>query len=228
MIDVPLFVVIGGPEIHAAYVRRLRKAEAAGRLRFGEIVVVDRDPACAASRETGEKVRLDVATWADWLARHLSRLDPAAHVVPYHWAPHVLLDWLRHDLATRGVRLERTDPGARPARFPVDRRTGDGDRALSYATWICPPSCIEPALCPHTRGEKTWSLASELAAADAFVFPCLHLVWGVGTIPVSTIFAVRDRLERAAAAGAREAEIATASHCHGLAAATRIRIGPAA
>jgi hypothetical protein len=88
---------------------------------------------------------------------------------------------------------------------------------------VCPPSCIEPALCPHTRAEKSWSLAAELEAGGAFVFPCLHLVWGVGTIPVSTILDVRDRIERAARGGARGVEIATASHCHGLSAATSLR-----
>ena len=101
--------------------------------------------------------------------------------------------------------------------------TAAGDVALSYAEWLCPPACIEPALCPHTRGPKHWSLAGELARVPrSFVFPCLHLAYGVGTIPVSSIFAVRDRvvegLRRGEAGPAHPMWISSASHCHGLAA----------
>ena len=94
---------------------------------------------------------------------------------------------------------------------------------MSYAEWLCPPACIEPALCPHTRGPKSWSLAGELARSPrSFVFPCLHLAYGVGTIPVSAIFGVRDHLVDAVRRGEVGPDapvwISSASHCHGLAA----------
>ena len=94
---------------------------------------------------------------------------------------------------------------------------------MSYAEWLCPPACIEPTFCPHTRGPRWWSLASELAAAPrSFVFPCMHLAFGVGTIPIASIFEVRDRLLAALDAGEigpwSPAWIGSASHCHGLAA----------
>ena len=94
---------------------------------------------------------------------------------------------------------------------------------MSYAEWLCPPACIEPALCPHTRGLKHWSLAGELERAPgSFVFPCLHLAYGVGTIPMSAIFGVRDRLVEAMGRGdvapGTPVWIGSASHCHGLAA----------
>jgi len=217
-------VVIGGPEIHAGYVRRIFKAEAAGKFSFDRIVVVDRDPFCPAARLAGDRVRLEVASWNHWLGENLSRCHEADQLVPYHWAPHVLLDWLANDLAARGVSLTRTaDLGEPPALPPVSRETKAGDLALSYAEWLCPPACIEPALCPHTRGAKSWSLATELAEAPrSFVFPCLHLAYGVGTIPVSTIFEVRDRLGEAFRRGDLDEGtpvwVGSASHCHGLAA----------
>lgn len=220
--------MIGGPEIHAGYVRRLFRAEAAGRLTFGKIVVVDRDPSCAAAGLVGERVRLEVAPWNDWLAENLSHHRPSDHVVPYHWAPHLLLDWLKADLDQRGFSLARSpDPGEPPARPPVLRGTGAGDLAMSYAEWLCPPACIEPALCPHTRGDKSWSLAADLSGAgQSFVFPCLHLAYGVGTIPVAAIFAVRDRLvdeHRRGEIGARASLwVGTASHCHGLTARVEV------
>ena len=204
--------------------RRLFRAEAAGKLTFGRIVVIDRDPLCAASSLVSARVRLDVASWNDWLAENLSHLGMGDHLVPYHWAPHVLLDWLAADLARHSLTLRRTsEPGDPPARPPVLRETKAGDLAMSYAEWLCPPACIEPALCPHTRGPKSWSLAGELARAPrSFVFPCLHLAYGVGTIPLSAIFGVRDRLVDALRRGEvgpdAPAWIASASHCHGLAA----------
>ena len=208
--------------------RRLFKAEAAGKITFGRIVVVDRDPRCAVATLVNERVRLDVASWNDWLAAHLSHAGPGDHLVPYHWAPHVLLDWLTADLARHGLALTRTFELAEPpARPPVLRETKGGDLAMSYAEWLCPPACIEPALCPHTRGPKTRSLATDLAKAPrSFVFPCMHLAYGVGTIPVSAIFNVRDRLvdalRRGDAGPKKPIWIGSASHCHGLAAAVTV------
>ncbi len=220
-------MVIGGPEIHAGYVRRLFKAEAAGKITFGRVVVIDRDPWCAVAGLVGDRVRLEVASWNDWLAENLKHFEDSDHLVPYHWAPHVLLDWLKADLAGRGLSLARTsDLSEPPARPPVFRETKAGDLAMSYAEWLCPPACIEPALCPHTRGPKWWSLATELAEAPrSYVFPCLHLVYGVGTIPVSAIFEVRDRLVDGLSRGEIRADtpvwIGAASHCHGLGARVR-------
>ena len=84
--------------------------------------------------------------------------------------------------------------------------------------------CIEPALCPHTRGPRDWSLAADLAtprAGEPFdehvVFRCLHLVYGVGTTPVAEIVAARDRLVAGLRRGHRTYLVSTSSHCHGLA-----------
>ena len=59
-----------------------------------------------------------------------------------------------------------------------------------------------------------------------FVFPCMHLAYGVGTIPVSAIFNVRDRLvdalRRSDAGPKKPIWIGSASHCHGLAAAVTV------
>jgi hypothetical protein len=92
---------------------------------------------------------------------------------------------------------------------------------------MCPPLCIEPALCPHTRGPRDWSLAADLeteeeAGVGRIVLRCLHLVYGVGTIPVADILAARDRLIAGAALGRRHWLVATSSHCHALAASLEV------
>jgi hypothetical protein len=222
-VRVPTFVVLGGAEIGAGSVRQLLRAAAAGRLETDRIVVVDRDPACAASRVADRRVRLVTADWSEWLDRHLGALGAHDQVVPYHWAPHLLLEWLGRQTERAGGAATRGG-SVPPHRVPVERPTACGDRALSYATWICPPTCVEPALCPHTRGPKDWSLAKDLETArpgepldGRIVFRCLHLVYGVGTVPVAAIQAARDRVLEGLRAGTRRWLVATSSHCHALA-----------
>jgi hypothetical protein len=225
-------VVVGGAEIGAATVRRLLRAVEAGKLDTDRIVVVDRDPGCAASAISDRRVERVTADWSDWLDAHLGDLGPDDHFVPYHWAPHLLSDWLARQVVQAGGSATRG--GDVPSHgVPVERPTLAGDAALSYATWICPPTCIEPALCPHTGGPKDWSLARDLETtqpreelAGRIVFRCLHLVWGVGTVPVAAIHEARDRLLAGLGAGRRRYLVATSSHCHALAAILEVAPSP--
>ncbi len=141
-LTVPAFVVIGGGSIGAGYVRQLLRAVAAGRLATDRIHVVDRDPGCAAARETDDpRLRLEVAEWSDWLDARLAAFGPRDHFVPYHWAPHLLLTWLEGELGRAGALTMRG--GEVPERgLPFEAATRGGDRALSYASWVCPPTCI--------------------------------------------------------------------------------------
>ncbi len=218
--------VVSGAEAGAFYVRQLLRAAAAGRLETGRIVVVDRDPRCAARRFEGGLVEIATADWGEWLARELHGLPDDAQLVPYHWAPHLLLDWLAGEARRAGANAERAS--ALPAYgLPFEKETRAGDRALSYATWPCPPACIEPALCPHTRGPKSWSLARDLGAppegfAASLVFRSFHLVYGVAAIPVTDIRAARARV-LAGLDQDRLYAVGTASHCHGLVTALAVR-----
>lgn len=224
---VPALVVLGGAEAGTFAARQLLRARDAGRLSTERILVVDRDPHCAAAGLVAPlgPLRLEVAEWGEWLDAHLEGLPSAAHVVPYHWAPHLFYDWLARQAQRRGFAARKGPVPQGPAGVPFSRATRGGDRALSYATWTCPPTCIEPALCPHTRGAKDWSLCADLESDVApvasprapIVFRCLHLVYGVGTVPVEALLVARDRVLEAAAHGASMV-VATSSHCHALAA----------
>ena len=223
----PSVIVIGGGSIGARSVRQLLRARAAGRLETDAIVVVDRDPRCAAAAAPAP-ARLEVASWSDWLREHLASADPEAQLVPYHWAPHLLEEWLEGEVRAAGASAER---GANPAPrgLPFESATRDSGRAFSYAAWPCPPLCIEPALCPHTRGPRDWSLAADLerpAAADApreaIVFRSMHFVYGIATIRVGDTQGARDRVVAAARSGGGAFLVSTASHCHALAATLRV------
>jgi hypothetical protein len=93
---------------------------------------------------------------------------------------------------------------------------------------MCPINCIEPARCPHTRGDRTWSLPVALArhgdderaagrpVEGPFIFHCAHRAFGVGMLDVRDVLAAdRAVAERGAAAGATAFLVGTASHCHG-------------
>ena len=84
--DAPLrvgrFIVIGGGETGVFYVRQLRRAVESGRLETDEIVVVDRDADCPVADVVGNLVRLDVATWNDWLFANLERFGAGDQLVP--------------------------------------------------------------------------------------------------------------------------------------------------
>jgi hypothetical protein len=231
VIRVPSFVVIGGAHDGAFYVRQLLRAVAAGRLETERILVIDRDPGCSVAQQLGERVELVVEGWDRWLDRALEHCDPADRLVPYHWAPHLLVGWLARQAERAGAAVALGGELA-PQGLPLERPTRDGDLALSYATWLCPPTCIEPTLCPHTRGPKDWSLAAELERArvgeaidDRIVFRSLHLAYGVATIPITDILSARARLLGGLRLGTRRYLVATASHCHGL--ATRLEVTPA-
>jgi len=227
VLHVPRFIVVSGGEAGVFYVRQLLRAAAAGRLSTESIVVLDRDPACAAAQVRDARVQVVACDWGQWLDENLVAADPADHLVPYHWAPHLLLGWLERALGEEGAAVARG--GTLPPRgFPMERDTAAGDRALSYATWICPAACIEPLLCPHTRGPRDWSLAGDLeepsGELDPVVFRCLHLVWGVGTIAVGQIQDARRRLLEGMKGGPRAYLVATSSHCHAL--ASVLTVGP--
>lgn len=220
----PAFVVVGGAESGVFYVRQLRRAAEAGRIALDRVLVIDRDPRCAVSRLPRDtRVEIVVADWSAWLDDGLDALPAGAQLVPYHWAPHLLREWLERQVERHGGTAARGDR-VPPQGLPWEGDLPSGDRALSYATWTCPPTCIEPALCPHTRGPKTWSLAAELAHPrptdpwhERIVFRAMHFAYGVGTIPVADILAARDRVIDALPAPRRYL-VATSSHCHALAA----------
>lgn len=224
---VPSFVVIGGGESGVFYVRQLLRARAAGVLDTDRILVIDRNPSCLVARDPSPLVEVEVTDWGEWLDAHLDHLESDDHVVPYHWAPHLFFDWLTRQARRAGALVVRGETPAAPPGVPFARACGPGDLALSYATWTCPSTCIEPALCPHTRGPKDWSLYGDLEAEPpAIVFRCLHLVYGVGSVPVAALLGARRLVLEGLRVGPHRYLVATSSHCHALAAALEVRPNP--
>src|SRR2546423_9319824 len=156
-------IVVGGGCYGGYYVRQLGRAERAGALTWNALVVVDRDPACPVSQlsaaERPSALSLEVADWRDYFAGYLARAAaaPARHeqdaIVPSPLMPHLMADWLLDRARARWPGREvSTPPLAAAPKVPWQRAAADGTHYVSFAEWMCPINCVEPARCPHTKG----------------------------------------------------------------------------
>lgn len=230
-------VVVGGGCYGAYYVRQLRRAVARQALVVGRLVVVDRDPACAVAAQrddpaSGLGAELVHATWDEFFDAFLRTAGPADAIVPSPLMPHLFLHWLARNAVARqpGRQVELLPPAA--VRGIPWQRADDRARYVSFAEWMCPVNCIEPAICPHTRSERTWSLPVALRrapsrppghppdppAADwdaAAMLHCTHRAYGVGMIDAADVLAADALVAGAAAHGPVRVLVGSVSHCHG-------------
>lgn len=145
------------------------------------------------------------------------------HYVPPTYAPHLLLELLLEKARSEFPDLVFEHPKMEaPIGTPVDIPLAAGTRALSFATWVCPATCIEPPTCPHTRGAKDWDMKEHLKSApfqfdSVHIFQCRHYAMGVGTIPVDKILDEYYKFrEVVRVPGTHLSAMATVSSCHGL------------
>jgi hypothetical protein len=218
-------IVVGGGCYGSYYVQQLRRARERQAIAFAQIVVVDRDPACAvavaAACEAVTDVRIVNSDWADWFADYLDG-DASRHdaVVPSPLMPHLFLQWVerraRERWPDRAIEIRTPAP---IDGIPWQQASAGGPRYVSFAEWMCPINCIEPKRCPHTRGERTWSLADSLRKPGVAILACTHRAYGVGMIDVGEILdadrAMAAAVDAVGEHGAAELLVGTVSHCHG-------------
>jgi hypothetical protein len=222
--------VVGGGCYGTFYASQLAKAKARGKTDYRTVIVVDRNPDCRARTELGDApdrrfVESDWGTFFDgfFLASEDDQIVPSPHM------PHLMFEWVlrraRERWPRRAVSVEPV-PGDFPT--PYDRPGADHTRYVSWADWICPTHCIEPAQCPAIGVPRTWEmsdtvreLAERLRATGRPVrgpalFVCKHQVFGVGMFSAESVRA-GDRMVEEAGAGGEAAEIlvGTISSCHG-------------
>jgi hypothetical protein len=240
-------IVIGGGCYGTFYAGQLAKAKQRGRADYRSVVVVDRDPACRARAELGDAPdrRFVTRDWSAYLADVLGGAarpqaeEPHDFVVPSPLMPHLMFEWVltraRERWPDRAIQVVPV-PGSLGT--PYDRGAADGTRYVSFADWICPTHCIEPAICPAIGDTRTWEmgnavrdLAARLRASGEPVFGpalfvCRHHVFGVGTFSVDAVLAGDDIVKRAGGSGdAAAVLVGTISSCHG--ALNLLRIGAA-
>jgi hypothetical protein len=222
--------VVGGGCYGTFYASQLAKAKARGKTEYRTVVVVDRERDCRARRELGEAPdRAFVESdWGAFFDRFLPQSGDD-QIVPSPHMPHLMFEWvLRRARARWPKRAVSVAPVPGDFPTPYDRPGSDHTRYVSFADWICPTHCIEPALCPAIGAPRTWEmgdsvrdLAERLRASGRPVsgpalFVCKHQVFGVGMFAADAVRA-GDRLVQEAGSTSAPVEIlvGTISSCHG-------------
>ena len=229
-------MVVGGGCYGTFYASQLSKAKARGKTDYRTVIVVDRNPDCQARRELGESPDREfvISDWTPFFDGFLPAgpSGPPAddYIVPSPHMPHLMFEWVwrraRQRWPARAVSVVPV-PGDLPT--PYDRPSGNTDhtRYVSWADWVCPTHCIEPALCPAIGAPRTWemadtvtALADQLRASGRVVhgpalFVCKHQVFGVGMFSAEQVRAGDRLVADAGAKGQAEVLVGTISSCHG-------------
>ncbi len=226
-------IVVGGGCYGSFYASQLLYAREKAAAAWERLLVVDRDPGCRLARERigGDGVELRTEEWGTFFDRYLGRAVPAAlpdAIVPSPLMPHLMFEWLLRTarrrwpgrlVEPRGVDLE--------AGTPYDVCHADGTRYVSFADWVCPVHCVEPATCPVIRGPRTWEMSQAVgeltvrfgrsrAVAGPVLFRCRHRTYGVGMFDVAEVLAGDAAVAAAGArGGAVDVVVGTVSSCHG-------------
>jgi hypothetical protein len=230
--------VIGGGCYGTFYASQLAKAKARGKCDYRTVIVVDRSADCRARRELGGAPdrAFVISDWSAFFDQFLAvgpsgrpAVDSDDQIVPSPHMPHLMFEWVLRRARTRWP--ERTigiEPVPGEFSAPYDRAAADQTRYVSFADWICPTHCIEPALCPAIGAPRTWEMADAVrdltqrlraggqAVAGPALFVCKHRVFGVGMFDADSVRAGDRMVEEAGASGAPAAVlIGTISSCHG-------------
>ena len=227
-------VIVGGGCYGTFYAGQLERARARGAATYRRLLMVARDPRCRAATELPDDAArgLVVAEWGAFFDRFLAETrdsaGPPDAIVPSPLMPHLMYEWL-----LRGARARW--PGRRVESRALDVALGTpyemlapgGTRYVSFADWLCPVHCVEPALCPVIRGPRTWEMSDAVGAAaerlgrtravaGPVLFVCRHRVYGVGMFDVASVLAgarvVADAGDRG---GPVDVVVGTVSSCHG-------------
>jgi len=226
-------VVVGGGCYGSFYAGQLLRARAHGSAAWERLLVIDRDPACRLARDGigGDGVELRVQEWGAFFDEYLGSAAPADApdaIVPSPLMPHLMFEWLLRAARRRWPGREvvrRSVP--LPSGMPYDVLHPDGTRYVSFADWLCPVHCVEPATCPVIRGPRTWEMSDALAevterlgragpVAGPVLFVCRHRTYGVGMFDVAEVLAGAAAVVAAGAGGrAVDVLVGTVSSCHG-------------
>jgi hypothetical protein len=231
---------VGGGCYGTFYASQLAKAKARGKVDFRTVIVVDRDPACRARRELGDAPdrRYVMQDWTSFFdGFFMDAVDD--YIVPSPHMPHLMFEWVLGRARQRWPRRSITvEPVPGDIGTPYDRTAPDATRYVSFADWICPTHCIEPALCPAIGAPRTWEMGDAVRAladrlrrdgrpiAGPALFVCKHHVFGVGTFAAQAVLAGDRLVAEAGASGAPAGVlVGTISSCHG--AVNMLSLGPA-
>jgi hypothetical protein len=229
-------IVIGGGCYGTFYARQLEQARERKKVRYRRLLAIDRNPACQVTSDLPPDPdrHLVTAEWSEFLADYLGSANPQVGehpsnvIVPSPLMPHLMYEWLVQRARARWPgRVIETQPLEVSPGTPYDATAPDYTRYISFADWICPTHCTEPALCPVIRGPRTWEMSETLSqlaqrmnrispTVGPVLFQCQHTVFGVGTFSVDAVLE-GDRVVTEAGRSGESVDVlvGTISSCHG-------------
>lgn len=238
-------IIIGGGCYGTFYVKQLERAAEQGRVTYRRLLVVDQNPECQTARELTPRAGREIVVqdWGEFLDGYLGlaaqpsseevllppgRSAPPSHIVPSPLMPHLMYEWLLRRARGRWPgRLIESRPVPVGPGTPYDMAAPDGTRYVSFADWLCPTHCIEPAICPVIKAPRTWEMSEALGRlarstpliglqAEPVLFACQHQVFGVGTFGVAEVVAGDRQVTDAGSSGEDTSLlVGTISSCHG-------------
>ncbi len=227
------FYVFGAGCYGRLHIRHLLTARKKGRLQFDRLVVIDRNPRAPAVREWSDhpRVTFRFMDWVTFLVEAFAdgRIHPMDELVLPCIGPHLMFHWLQRTIARLTGQEPRHIPWNGRVGIPFETTLDTGMHAVSYALWRCPPTCIEPAMCPGNGQKRNWEMFRFISAHARFwnvrgrsidhveIFTSTHRAWGVATLPVKRLLDARRRVITAVQhKRIRTLLVATVSSCHGL------------
>ena len=188
----------------------------AARKRPPQLVVVDQDPqALAQVRPTGlETVRADGVEFLLSRLEESPRPDWIVPCVPFHLAFEFVTACLKGLVRVKPVPDRIRDRLPNP--WPADQ----GGYYVSFADFICPPDCPEPAgICTHTGRPRRGNLFADLPGlirpdARPAVIRSRQLAPGLGGLTPADLSQMEKTI--AAAKPGQLVAAATACRCHGV------------
>jgi hypothetical protein len=237
-------VIVGGGCYGTFYAGQLERARERGKASYRRLLVVDQDPDCRFAHGLSDDPTrtLVVQDWSAFFDSYLADVPSGSKeapdaIVPSPLMPHLMYQWLlRRAQARWPDRGVTTRPVPEGPGTPYDKPAPDGTRYVSFADWICPTHCIEPAICPVIRGPRTWEMSDALEGVTRrlnrkqptlgpVLFVCEHRVYGVGMFDVSDVLAGDALVARAGSThSAVDVLVGTVSSCHG--AVNLLHVGP--
>lgn len=204
--------VLGGHKLALNYREKLIDAKTKGELDYENISCISQNPA--------EFILNLISTRKSETKNDI--------IVPDHTAKHLMLEVFME-------MARRTWPTAKVSLTPFQSdfsppflKKGDNDSiwAMSYATWMCPPDCPEPEICPHTGENRFWDfnhsfsqLFKNFPAEDYSIhlFGCQPLFGEIAQIPLSVIEREFQKFAEKLKRGKPfRIVVATHSHCHAI------------
>lgn len=237
--------ILGAHKLATSCYKKLLQAQKDGHLEFKNIYLIDPDKNCYFSTEFAPSLPhshapspLITKTYPQFILNYVegqNNYNEKDILIPDHTAKHVFLQVYLQIVKQKFPKLTtELSPFKSDFKPPfIHKSENDAIWAISYATWICPPDCDEPEICPHIEDTRTWDFneslgklfdqilnqesTRRLSTQSIHRFPCTQLYAEIAQIPFPKIIKeISEFIYKLQNDPPQKVIVATHSHCHGI------------